>query len=262
MLRTKWTAFRGIRLALAVGFAFAAAGCSRAPELETMRKFQAAEEAFREARGPEDFLRAAALHQEVLDAGMESGAVFYNQGNAFMQAGKRGHAIAAYRLARRYRPRDPFLEANLKSALGDVAAEDRRPLLETLFFWQEWLSWPEKYHAAFAVALIAFGLGLAALVRPGLRVARTAAWGAAAVTLLLLASAAYDGVRYSEPRGVVAVPEVVARKGNATTYEPAFNEPLREGADFAVVEERAGWLLVRLAGGLEGWIEREAAVRY
>jgi len=29
-----------------------------------------------------------------------------------------------------------------------------------------------------------------------------------------------------------------------------------------VVEERAGWLLVRLAGGLEGWIEREAAVRY
>ena len=56
------------------------------------------------------------MDQEILDRGQVSGAVLYNQGNAFMQAGQRGRAIAAYRQARRYQGPDPFLEANLAYA--------------------------------------------------------------------------------------------------------------------------------------------------
>ena len=57
-----------------------------------------------------------------LDRGQISGAVLYNQGNAFMQAGQRGRAIAAYRQARRYLGPDLFLEANLAYALGNQPA--------------------------------------------------------------------------------------------------------------------------------------------
>ena len=54
--------------------------------------------------------------------------------------------------------------------------------------------------------------------------------------------------------------EVVARKGNAESYEPALNEKLPE-AEFRLLERRGDWLLIRLAGGQEGWIaDRAAAV--
>ena len=45
-------------------------------------------------------------------------AVLYNQGNAWMRAGATGRALAAYRQAQRYRPRDPYLAANLQNALA------------------------------------------------------------------------------------------------------------------------------------------------
>ena len=59
------------------------------------------------------------MYQAILDRGYVSGVVLYNQGNAFMRAGQRGRAVAAYRQARRYLGPDPFLEANLAYALGN-----------------------------------------------------------------------------------------------------------------------------------------------
>ena len=44
--------------------------------------------------------------------------MYYNLGNAYFRAGEYGRAIAAYRKAKPYRPRDPYLEANLRQALS------------------------------------------------------------------------------------------------------------------------------------------------
>ena len=115
-------------------------GCGQPLDLDSARRFQEAEKVFSQAKSAEDFLKAAAMYQEILDRGQVSGAVLYNQGNAFMQAGQRGRAIAAYRQARRYLGPDPFLEANLAYALGNQPAVRRRPLVEHLLFWQDWLS--------------------------------------------------------------------------------------------------------------------------
>jgi hypothetical protein len=236
------------------------AGCGRMPDGELLRKFQAAQEAFDKASRPDEFLKVAAMYQEILDSGVVSGAVLYNQGNALMRARQPGRAIAAYRLAERYRPRDPDLAANLRSAQGsDAAAAGRRPLVETLLFWQNWLSYPEKFYAAASVALLAFTLGVTAILR------RRRLWkrlALAAVMLLgvLCLSAAYDWYRFDYVvHGVIAQPKVVARKGNATSYEPAFTEPLAEGTEFRLRDRRANWLLIELAGGEEGWIEQDAA---
>ena len=95
-----------------------ASGCTAAPEAELVRKYQRALETFDQAAAPEDYLRSAALYQEIIDRGVVSGALLYNQGNAYMRAGQRGRAIACYRQAARYRPRDPQLQANLQLALG------------------------------------------------------------------------------------------------------------------------------------------------
>lgn len=238
-------------------------GCGRGVDLDVSRTFQEAQQVFDDAQSPDDFLRAAGLYQSILKRGVVSGVVLYNQGNAYMQAHQRGRAIAAYRQAQRYRPRDPYLEANLLYALGsETRVTGRRPMIEYLLFWQNWLSYPEKFRLATAAAAVAFALGVIAIVRRR-RLSTRLAVGGLVLTLLLAFSAGYDWRRFDRiVHGVVVRQEVIARKGNADGYEPAFTEPLTEGAEFRRIEHRSDWLLIRLSGDEEGWVREEDVVVY
>ena len=239
-----------------------AAGCTGNLDLEAARTFQKAQETFDKATTPEDYLRAAALYQEILDRGIVSGAILFDQGNAFMKAHERGRAIAAYRQANRYRPRDPYLEANLQYALGTPGMPDPdKPLMEYVFFWQNCLGYHEKFVLAFGLAAIAVALGVAAIFFSRRSLHRTAA----AVALLLAiacCSAGYDWYRFTQVTRGVTIGEVVARKGNAAGYEPALSAPVAEGTEFRLLDARGDWLWIRLAGGQEGWIDRAGAVLY
>jgi tetratricopeptide (TPR) repeat protein len=238
-------------------------GCGRHVDLEVSRLFQEAQETFDKAETSDEFLRAAGLYQQILDRGVVSGAVLYNQGNALMRAGRRGEAIAAYRRAQRYRPRDPYLEANLQYVLGGGATSPyRRSTLDTLLFWQGWFSYPGIFRLTVLLGAATFGIAVAWLFLRW----RTLGWlsvGGITVTLVVAFSAAYDWYLYEGiTYGVVTARETVARKGNAPSYEPAFTEPLREGAEFRLVDRRSDWLLIRLPGGQEAWIPRRDAVLY
>jgi len=238
--------------------------CSAAPEGELVRKYQRALETFDQAVGPADYLRSAALYQEILDRGVVSGALLYNQGNAFMRAGQRGRAIACYRQALAYRPRDPQLRANLQLALGPgTALQPPRAVLDYVFFWQDWIGYRGKVVATAWAASVAFVLGLLALGVSPRRWFRRGGWTALGVTAVLAASAAYDWYRFEHlQHGVVIQAQVVARKGNADSYDPAFNEPLKEGAEFQVLERRGSWLKIQLTGGLAGWVPDAAVTAY
>ncbi len=61
------------------------------------------------------------------------------------------------------------------------------------------------------------------------------------------------------PEGVVVVDDVVVRKGNSEGFEPQFAESLHQGVEFRVVEERPGWLHIRLSNDKSGWIRTEQA---
>jgi tetratricopeptide (TPR) repeat protein len=235
-------------------------GCGRPLEGDLAQVFQEAEKAFAEAKSPEDFLKAAALDQELLDRGMVCGAVLYNQGNAFMQAGQRGRAIAAYRQARRYLPRDPFLEANLQYALANQPAGPRRPLVEHLLFWQDWISYPDKFYLAATAVGLTFCLAVGAIYVSRRWLNRLTLAGLA-LSLLLIFSAGYDWYRYQgTTHGVIVQKQTVMRKGNAESYAPALTGSLDEGAEFEVLEHRNDWLLIRLVSDQEGWIPELAAV--
>jgi hypothetical protein len=237
-------------------------GCQRNLDPRIAQKFQAAQAAFDRAATPDDFTKVAAMYQEMIDNGAVSGAVYYNQGNAWMRARQPGRAIAAYRQAQRYRPRDPYLEANLQYALGSNSPP-RRPVVETLLFWQNSLSYPEKFYAAMAGAGLTFCFAMILLFARSPRLWRRLALAAAAVTAIMIVSAAYDWHRFDcVTHGVITDSDVVARKGNAETYEPALSEKLAEGAEFRLLERRGDWMLIRLPGGQEGWIMDRAAVTY
>jgi uncharacterized membrane protein YphA (DoxX/SURF4 family) len=237
-------------------------GCRSSVDLEVAGMLDRAQRTFDQAETKDDFLRAAGEYQAVLDRGVISGAVLFNQGNAYMRADQRGRAIASYRQAKRYRPRDPYLDANLRSALGGAGPLPQRRVVDFLLFWQDWVSYPGKFQLTAGVALVSFLFGVAAVLGRQ-RWCGHVALGFLAVTALFALSAGYDWYRYDViSHGVVVEYEVVARKGYATSYEPAFTEPLKEGTEFELLEQRGGWVSIRLPGGEECWIEASSAELY
>lgn len=252
-------------LVMALGF-FLFQACNQPLDISDAKKLQDAQERFNRAQSEDDFLQAASIYESLVDKGIRSGALFYNLGNAYMQAGQRGRAIAAYRQARRYLPRDPFLEANLAYALGENSdLKSRKRLLDHLLFWKEWLSYPEKYQLLTVFAGLSLALALMALL---VRASSRTWWKRGLVLMLLLTvllgfSAGYDTVRFDRVKhGVITDDGVIARKGNSESYEPSFTQALDEGVEFKVIESRAEWLLIHLKGGLEGWIPASNAVTY
>ena len=59
--------------------------------------------------------------------------------------------------------------------------------------------------------------------------------------------------------GVVLAPEVIGRQGDAESYQQSFEDPLHAGTEFDLLEERTGWLHIRLADDNEAWIPDKAA---
>ena len=237
-------------------------GCSAKPNLETLRRLELAEETFANAQSPDDYARSATQYQSVVDGGLQSAAAFYNQGNAWMRAGQRGRAIAAYRQAQRFRPRDPYLDANLRQALGgqgDVGLQIGLP--GYVMFWQNWLSYPEKFWVtswALTVSLVAFLLALITRRYVGFRRLGILCL---CLTCLFGISTAWDWYRFDcVSRGVVVNDKVTARKGNSESYDAAFTEPLAQGVEFVLLGRRDDWLHVRIGDRNTAWISEQDAV--
>ena len=256
-----------IGAAIIIPLVFSISGCGSGPDLETSRRFQAAEQAFAAAKTAEDFERVAQQYQQVGNEQFKSGTLFYNQGNAWMRAGKSGRAIAAYRQALRFRPRDPYLSANLQNALR--ATGQKTPITDNLgtvgylFFWQNWLSYPEKFIATTLALMATLSLRLLAQTtsfRTGL--SRTSI-ATAVIFVLFAGSAIWDWQRFENTtNGVVSDRTVVARKGNSESYEPAFTDPLSEGKEFVVIEQRENWLNAQFEDAGTAWLPLRAVELY
>lgn len=237
-------------------------GCGKSLDSSAAADFEKAQRAFEAAQSPTEYLIAADLFQKVVERGIESGAVYYNQGNAFLRGGKKGHAIACYRQAERYLPRDPQLAANLQAARAEVRVQKSRSLVDDLFVWQSWISYPAKVQLSLATGFITLVLGMVSLRRP-MSFGKSLAWSGLVLTALFSGSAFYDWYRFDyQLHGVVVAEEAVARKGNADGYEPALSAPLTEGTEFLVLEQRGNWYLVQLPAGQVGWLPRSAVVVY
>ena len=226
------------------------------------RTFMRALEVFDKAKTPDEYRQAAALWQSLLTDGYQNGAVYFNIGNAYMKAGEFGRAISSYRKARLYRPRDPYLEANLNQALA--LAPGRLPELPApwwkhVLFWSGWLAYPEK----FAAVVAAFGAACILAMAGLLLRKRRAYWICGALVagaLLLSVDAALAYLDATQARRAVVVVETVARKGMGRGYEPAFDQPLRDGAEFTVISRSGQWVLGHFEGIGDGWLPQESVV--
>ncbi|MDQ7006409.1 MAG: SH3 domain-containing protein [Acidobacteriota bacterium] len=234
---------------LAVLLALSTLGPSRAATPEAL--FARAAEAYESG----DYARAESLWQQVADGGVIHESVYYNLGCAQARAGRLGPAALSFRRALWLAPRDEDARANLQwvtARLTDAPPDEgfrwrwalaratalvpaRGGLIVGLAM--EWL----------AAGLLALGLlaGRPRLRRPALALAVVAA-------LLLTPVVIRLGIRQSERGAVILAERVEVRSGPGAANPVLFT--VHEGFPARIGERREGWVRIRAAGGLAGWV--------
>ena len=205
---------------------------------------------------------AAATYQHVLDRGIRNGYLYYNLGNAWYWAGERGRALLNYRRAELYLPGN----ADVLHNIAVVRAESRDNVSPSvLSLCEQYLLFRDaRLNRRVRVGLIACGW-IAAWVLLGIALFRedrrlTRALRVLTLSLaILLASLLVDAAVVSWIRtGVILDRQVVARKGSAPVYQPAFTTPLHAGTECRLIRARGNWTHVKLRNGLRCWVPTES----
>jgi multidrug efflux pump subunit AcrA (membrane-fusion protein) len=219
----------------------------------------------------EAFREAAREWDRARRAGAENGPLEFNLGNAWLEAGDLGQAIAAYRRAERFLPGNADLAHNLalaRSRVTDSVGGGTTVLVDAVA--SGWHVVPAHLRANLGIACWAGFWAIVAaraLVRPrpqpdvrtALLRAATVATGAGA--FVLGGTAIADAlIRDARPPAVLLETGTVLRKGNGDGFEPAFVETLGPGVECTVVEARPGWVRLALPDGRTGWVRDSQVV--
>lgn len=210
------------------------------------------------------FERAASIWQSIIDEhDIHNGALLYNIGNAHLLAGQLGPAILAYRKAELYLGGEHHLVSNLQQArrkvMTRIEAQPSAMLERTLLFWHDDWSTRTRLMLLTVLSGVAWLWGLARLNARFAAWPRWPGWASGAIALALAGSLMVEQMNAGEHIDGVVMQDVVGRKGPSEAgYEPSFTEPLAEGVEFTVAEDRQDWLLARLADGRETWLRRDA----
>ena len=237
---------------------------------EAIRLFDEADRASSDSTGDENgaaanqekFLKSAAIYQGLLKRGIVSGPILYNQGNALLRGGDPARALGAWRRAEEFMPSDPYLQANIESVTPNGAAA-KRPLFETIFFWQNRLAAPTIGLISILFAVLT-GAGLVTWfwgsasprIRKGFR---RATFAAAALFVVFSVSFLYDQARFAPNRHAILSTDAVLRKGASETYEPVLRDKLPALTELKLLDRRNGWLELSLPDGVTGWLPESDA---
>lgn len=105
-----------------------------------------------------EFLEAARIYQQLVDSGSRSGALFFNQGVALMQAGRHDDALEAFLRAERHAGTDAEIERALRTCLAALTRQPDAPLpwYRLVFFWHYGLGLATRMLIACATVCVLF----------------------------------------------------------------------------------------------------------
>ena len=235
-------------------FAVNAARAATAEDSAFAKSARIAEESFDKG----DFSGAVNHYEELIKSGIINGHLYYNLGIAYYRLGRTGDAVAAFLAARRYLPRDPDTEANLKLVLAHVhdKLEPEIPATpsKSAFFWLG--RFTQRELAIAAALLVAFwGLGVTLIfLVPRLQKIPSLRWaaGASAILPLLAVLSFFMKTKVPETWAAVNHSQTKVYSGPGT-FNPVLFE-LQDGAPVLVTQVASGFLRVQLSDGKNGWI--------
>lgn len=203
-----------------------------------------------------EFDLAAAGFSTALRTSGGNGLLWFNLGNALLQSGRIGEAIAAYLEAQRLIPSDPRLAANLSVARATVrepiSANADRTIWSSVVASRHALAPHTRLWLALAASATFWGLLALKLVRP---VPLAAIIASALVSLVLGATVVADlAVARDRSHAVVVAENVAVHESNGEASKLAVAAPLGPGIELVVIDERPDWLKVRLPDGAQGWV--------
>jgi tetratricopeptide (TPR) repeat protein len=211
------------------------------------------------------FDQAIQRYEALVAAGVQHEDLFYNLGNAYFRSGRLGPAIYNYERALRIDPSHDDARFNMNVAREAVAERvvDRLKGAESDPWWVRLATFFSVSHLTIgflALDLLFFALliTLRFLATGFVRTALLATAGFVGVAvvgaLLLLRGHIY--VLEEVHQGVVTADQVVMREGaDLRAHEKG---KLHPGVLVRMRGRDAGWLHVRLANGMEGWVPEDA----
>ena len=218
------------------------------------------------------FGRAASKYQMLIDAGIENASLYQNAGNANLQSGHLGQAIANYRRGLKLNPSNRQLQSNLNFAQNRIHSVDQESEKNTEGERQSVVTRGGQVLSLITgwigSATIFWSLAIASLCFWSLMIMRSLGyrhaalrWGLATSLPVLLACAAlsFSNVEANADHvGIVVADQVELRAGDGKGFEVLASQTLLEGQEVKVITNRGGWRKVQTNDGHTGWLEAKA----
>ena len=207
-----------------------------------------------------DFARAAEENESLLAAGLRSGNVYYNLGNAYMKMGQLGKAILNYERARQYIPRDSDLMANYRYARSLMKRADPPGRRLWVFRQLDRALDTLTLEQAVILAEVVYYVFIAYLIMA--KVFKKFAGSSTPVLMFLAIALILILIPLSNKAEESASGAIVTAAITDARFEPldnaAVNFPLYEGMRVRVLRSVPGWHKVKTPDGRIGWIPADS----
>jgi len=208
------------------------------------------------------FEQAVLAYQKILGQGFESGAVYYNLGNAYFKSGKLGYAIFSYEKGLKLEPNDEDLSYNLR--IAQARTFDKITELPKLFIiaWWEGLvtslslsAWSFFVILFFWILLISIAVYFFSRNSRFQRISFLSSSISLAVLIVVVVllfarvnreAATNYGILLQQTYSVKVSPD---EKGSDAFV-------VHEGIKFSIEDHVNDWVKIRLVDGKIGWIQK------
>lgn len=208
------------------------------------------------------FEQAVQTYQKILGQGLESGAIYYNLGNAYFKSGKLGYAIYCYEKGLKLEPNDEDLSYNLRIAQARTFDKiTEMPKLFIIAWWEGLVTSLSISAWSFIVIFIFWILLISIAVYYFSRNSRfqriSFLSSSISLSVLIVAvvllfarvnreAATNYGILLQQTYSVKVSPDV---KGSDAFV-------IHEGIKFSVEDHVNDWVKIRLVDGKIGWIPK------
>ena len=206
------------------------------------------------------YQQAAKTYQQILNAGYQSAAVYFNTGNAYYKLDDMASAILYYEKARKLAPNDPDIHINIQLAnLKTTDKIEQQPEFFVSSWWHNFILLLPAGTLSLASGLLVltgFLLLIVYLFSTSIILKKTSFYtGVLAIVIgLLCVFMANKQINYfnNHHQAIVFSSSVVVKSSPDLNAKPLF--VMHEGTKVNVNQKNGKWIEVELSNGNSGWV--------